>query len=115
VTVRRRGRSWQYVIELGRDASGRRVQVKRSGFRTKREAEEAEAEERVARAGQLPVPAARLTVAQYLDRWLAGKDNLRESTTKRYAELIRVHVKPAIGDVPLAAYAPWTCRLATGA
>ncbi|HXH05385.1 MAG TPA: site-specific integrase [Vicinamibacterales bacterium] len=101
MSVRRRGRTWQYVIELGRDAAGRRLQVKRSGFRTRREAEEAEAEERVARAGQLPVPAAKLTLAQYLDRWLAGKDNLRESTAKRYAELIRVHVKPAIGDVPL--------------
>ncbi|WP_329314403.1 site-specific integrase [Streptomyces sp. NBC_01262] len=40
----------------------------------------------------------RLTVADWLDRWLAAK-RVRKSTVKRYASDVRVHLKPRIGHV----------------
>jgi len=44
----------------------------------------------------------RQTYGEYLDRWLeAIKANVRTSTQKRYSILVRVHVKPALGQVKL--------------
>ena len=39
--VRKRGTSWSYVYDAGRDESGRRKQSWRSGFATKKAAQEA--------------------------------------------------------------------------
>jgi integrase len=45
----------------------------------------------------------KVTVGQYLDRWLddVARLTVRESTHRRYAELLRLHVKPRIGGVRL--------------
>ncbi|MGI5166716.1 tyrosine-type recombinase/integrase [Spirillospora sp. CA-253888] len=42
-----------------------------------------------------------LTVGEYLDRWLAGRKNLRDGTRRSYADHIRLYYKPAIGHIPL--------------
>ncbi len=43
------------------------------------------------------------TVGEYAERWLATRAaGLRPATAKRYAELIRQHVVPALGRVPLS-------------
>src|SRR5208337_1592623 len=42
----------------------------------------------------------RITVGEYLDRWLAGHDASRR-TLERYGELIEGHLKPAFGTIPL--------------
>jgi integrase len=38
-----------------------------------------------------------LTVAEYLDGWLAGKRNIRSSTHTTYTSHVRVHIAPALG------------------
>lgn len=43
------------------------------------------------------MPDVDLTVAEYLDRWLAGKRKLRPSTHALYASHVKVHIKPALG------------------
>src|SRR5438270_10565978 len=45
----------------------------------------------------LPVGAERQTVAQFLDRWLVdvAKPKLRAKTCHSYAQLVRLHLKPA--------------------
>ncbi|MFC2153468.1 Arm DNA-binding domain-containing protein, partial [Actinomycetota bacterium] len=40
-SVRKNGKSWQYVFDGPRDSFGRRHQVTKSGFPTKREAQKA--------------------------------------------------------------------------
>lgn len=40
------------------------------------------------------------TVGEYLDEWVAGRQ-LERSTLVAYRRLIRVHIAPALGDVPL--------------
>lgn len=43
----------------------------------------------------------RLTVAAYLERWLAGKRDLRESTRLQYENHVRVHIVPELGGFEL--------------
>lgn len=49
----------------------------------------------------------RLAVGMYLTRWLGGAESsVRGSTFKRYSELVRVHLVPRIGSIPLAKLGP---------
>lgn len=46
--------------------------------------------------------ASTLTVGQYLDKWIPGiRDTVRQRTWERYEQLVRVHIKPALGSVKL--------------
>ena len=101
-SVRKRGQKWSYIVDNGRDVDGRRKQKWVSGFNTKREAENAltAALSTLAHGGD-PFPD-KMTVSEYLKRW--GKhheDQVRPSTWKRYAQLIKFHIEPTIGNVRL--------------
>ncbi len=56
----------------------------------------------------LPVPGWRQTVGQFLDRWLADvvQPSVRPKTHHSYAQLVRLHVKPALGHHQLAKLEP---------
>jgi integrase len=55
----------------------------------------------------LPKAPARLTVATFIEQYLAAAEpNLRPRTFARYRELLRLHVIPVIGAVPLAKLTP---------
>ena len=60
------------------------------------------------RDGGLVYDAGKLTVGEYLERWLADsvKDTVRTRTYERYEQLVRVHVSPALGRVKLKALTP---------
>lgn len=60
--------------------------------------------------------AGRMTVGQYAGAWLERQGQLRPGTRQRYSEIIRVHVVPAFGSVPLArlersAVSSWVAEL----
>src|SRR5262245_50297200 len=102
-SIVKRGRSYSYVLYLGRDESGRKRQKWVGGFRTKRDAEVALAEAlgRV-HTGTYTDPRG-LTVGQYLDQWLDGiGPSIREKTAASYADLLRGHVIPRLGPTRLA-------------
>src|SRR5215210_176515 len=43
-----------------------------------------------------------LTLGRYLDKWLPSiKDTVRQRTWERYEQLVRVHIKPALGSLKL--------------
>ena len=44
---------------------------------------------------------ARLTVGELAPVWLAGKINLKPTSRARYADVLKTHVLPRWGDVPL--------------
>lgn len=52
----------------------------------------------------MPLANDRMTLGQFLDRWLADvvKPTLRASTSASYAERIRTHITPELGRIPLA-------------
>lgn len=106
--IRRRGKSWDVVVDTGRDESGRRRQKWHSGFRTKREASEALTEI----LGQLStgqyVAPSKLTVRLFLeDEWLpAIRGSLRPLTFESYAGNVRNHIVPRLGSLPLQQLTP---------
>lgn len=99
-----RGR-WAYNVLAGRSAGGRRRQVTRSGFATKRQAELA-LKDMLARDDAEVAEIHRLTTGQYLEQWLAGKRSLRATTVQSYSSHIRLYLAPQLGHVLLADLRP---------
>src|SRR5215475_3426759 len=56
-----------------------------------------------ARLDGIPLPSDRLKVGRYLHDWLTtAQPSLRPSTHKRYEALLRLHILPVLGHLPLA-------------
>lgn len=105
-SIRKKGSSYEVRVCTGKDAAGRYKYLSRSA-RTKKEAEAllnrllAELQE-----GKFVDPS-KLTVAAYLEKWLnMVKPSIRPSTWQVYEILLRVHVVPALGNLPLQALRP---------
>jgi integrase len=91
-------KTWYFVVDGGVDQDGKRRQVRRRGFRTKREAQEELDEIRgQARTASYVAPT-KLSVAEYLDAWLAGLPaaGLRPSTVDGYRRCL-LYVTPVLG------------------
>lgn len=100
--VRRRGGSWSVVYDEGRDESGRRIQRWRSGYATKREAEEALTKILGTLADGEYVRPNSDTFGEYLDQWLEAVEvQVRPSTFASYRMIVEKHVKPRLGSVKL--------------
>jgi integrase len=98
-TIVKRGKSWSYVLYLGRDQDGKKRQKWVGGFRTRRDAEEAltQSLDRV-RTGTWADPG-RVTVAEYLEQWLDGiRPTLRPKTAASYDDVLRGLVIPRVGS-----------------
>lgn len=103
--VRKRGRSWCFVIDIGRDPSTqKRRQRWQSGFHTRKEAEEA-LRRTLGRldVGDDPMPT-KVILSEFAERWLAhleAVDSPRPTSRRRYAELLCQRVVPLIGGMRL--------------
>ncbi len=107
--IRRRGkRSWAIVIDLGRDANGRRRQkwITVKGLRRDAERELARIINEI-ETGEFVEPS-KMTVGEYLERWLSDHARTRvgAKTFERYGELIRGHIVPALGAYRLSQLRP---------
>lgn len=102
---RRKGRGWcaQYTVYT---AKGR----KRKSLYGKTRAEAAAklAKAMVDREEGLAVDAGNLAVGEYLDRWHEDsvKDTVRQSTFERHEQIIRLHIRSALGQLKLKALTP---------
>jgi len=106
--IRKRGKKWAIVIELGRDTDGKRRQKWHSGFHRRKDAEAAlPGILRQMQTGAYVEPS-RLTLRDYLDRWLRdyARHNVAAKTYERYAEIVHNHLAPALGGWPLAKLQP---------
>ena len=90
-SVVKRGRTWSYVVDVGRDpVTGRRRQRWRGGYATKPDAERALVGEITGAGAGEGVGASALRLDAYLDQWFDGvRPALRLSTAKSYSEIIR--------------------------
>lgn len=100
--------TWSIVLELGRDADGARTRRRHTYHGPKRAAEQEMT--RLLReidTGTYIEPE-RLTVAQYLERWLKDsvEPNVAPRTAERYATIVRKHLVPALGHHPLTKLFP---------
>ena len=98
--------SWRLRWETRDRGTGKREHVYETFHGSKREAErywiKREGEIRAAGAGY--VKPVNETLGSYLQRWLAdyGGQHLKATTLRSYAEIVRVHIAPALGAVTLA-------------
>ena len=96
----KRGTSWYYIVDVGRDeATGKRNQKMKRGFRTRKEAESAMRKVISALEDGTYVLPSRKTLAQYFEEW---KDdyvthNVRESTAAEYIRIIDRYIVPHLG------------------
>jgi integrase len=95
--------TWWFVVDVP-GPTGKRQQLRRRGFKTKKDATEAQALILVERARGTFVRPTRVTVGAYLaDEWLPAKrPGLRPSTADTYARMIELYVQPSIGGVELS-------------
>ncbi len=93
-----RGKTWSYVISLGRDEHGKKRQEWRGGFATKKAAREARTDALSRLQHGAHVPPSKQTAAAYLREWIAGKANrVRPSTWTSYRLNVERHIIPRIG------------------
>jgi hypothetical protein len=89
----------------GRDGARRFEAL--GGYPTRAQAEAALADALARRSHGFALDPAKLTVNQYLDRWLDHiRTNRRPRTVARYTALLRDHVRPDIGARPLKQLTP---------
>jgi hypothetical protein len=87
--------SWFFSLELPRHVGGTRRRIRRGGYTSREEAERA--------LGRLQVTGGRvLTVADWLEIWLATRTRVRDKTLRGYTAHVRLHLVPHLGQVLLA-------------
>jgi integrase len=99
--LERRGkRSWRFRFEVSANPRMRKTHTLRG---TRKEAEEQAAKIISAYSTGQYVDQDRQTVAAFVERWLRdwAAQNISAKTFERYSELLRVHVLPKIGQVPI--------------
>lgn len=103
-----RDETWTYVVDTGRDASGRRRQKAKGGFRTKKDARLALNSAMHALQEGVYVEPSKLTVADFLrNTWLpAAKGTLRPTTFSSYEMHVRCYLSPAFGHLRLQQVTP---------
>ena len=105
-SVYKRVSTWTWVLDVGVDpVTGKRRQRTKGGYRTKRDAELALREVHAQRAAGTFVEPSRVTLAAFVEQWLAHLVVIGRAprTVERYRELLRLHVLPELGRVPVQA------------
>ncbi|MGI8333599.1 tyrosine-type recombinase/integrase [Actinomadura scrupuli] len=93
--------SWWFRYEAPPSADGKRRRPRVGPFKTKEEAE-AELVKELAKLGADGHASDRqITVGQWLDRWIANKLSLKDSTRGSYSETIELYLKPGLGHLRL--------------
>lgn len=109
------------MIDRRQSKSGVRYEVRLRGpdgkersrtFRTRRDAERYEREQRSAldKGSWIDPRHATLTFRSYANRWLAERHDLRPRTAELYRSLLRVHILPTFGPLGLGKLAPTAVR-----
>lgn len=105
------GARWQIVIELGRDAEGRRRQKRKRGYRTKTAATAALNAELADRNDGSYIEPSRQPLAAYLAEWLSATGPSRAPTSNyTYQSEIAYAIAPRIGHIALADLTPQTLQ-----
>ena len=103
--VRRRGaRSWEIKFDLGTDPqTGKRLTRYHSFKGTKREAEDELVRLKAGAIRGDYVDPSKTSVADFLDRWQRDwvTGNVSPKTADRWHDLVRLHIAPNIGAMPI--------------
>lgn len=102
VGTRKRGASWQYYFE-GAKVNGKRKQIVKSGFATKKEAYEAGMKAFNNFIEGKGFVANSISFSDYLDEWirLYLEPNLAPGTQKNYLKIVESIIRPKLGSMYL--------------
>jgi len=96
--------TYKFTVDLGRKPDGRRNQILRRGFKTKKAADEAmTALKEAHHKGELLVSSAQL-LKDYLEDWLRLRESLngdKERNLEDKARIVRVNLAPSLGHIRL--------------
>lgn len=101
--------SWEITLDASRDPStGSRLRHFETVKGTKKDAQKRLTELLGSVEKGSYVTPKRLTVGQYLEQWLQGyvATNTATRTRERYQEIVRIHLIPALGSLPLSSLQP---------
>ncbi len=102
---------WCAAVTVGRDAGGRLKRRYLYGA-TRREVQQALTKLLVDRQNGVDIVPASQTLGQFLVRWL--EDTVRPTAARNtygnYALIVRKHIVPVLGEVPLAKLTPQQCQ-----
>ena len=108
INIRKRGQKWQYQFEAAK-VEGKRKQITKSGFKTKKEALAAgvKALAEYNNSGMYFKPS-EISMSDYLDYWLRNyvELNLRTNTIVGYKNIIDKYLKPSLGIYKLKSLTP---------
>lgn len=99
--------TWAYVVDVTpKDATGKLVgarrQKKAGGFASRADAQAAMSKLQAEKASGAYIDPSRTTLAEYLAQWIkAGCEGVRPWTFRGYENVVRNHISPRIGHVPL--------------
>jgi integrase len=95
-------KKWVGVVDLGYREDGRRARRYVYG-RTRKEAHEKLGEAQRAATAGVSTTSKRLTVSAWLADWLEeARPTIRPATYVSYASIVRTHLTPALGRIPVA-------------
>lgn len=105
------GKRWVARVDLGRDADGKRVRVSARAdteAEARGELDRLLSELRELQAAGIDVAGATMTVADFLDHWLASRsgDRITDKTRQSYRESIDNHLKPHLRKYKLSDLTP---------
>lgn len=108
VITRKRGSNWEYRFEAAK-INGKRTQISKSGFKTKKAATEAGAKalSEYNLAGSYFTPS-EISTNDFFNIWINDycKVNLKKTSIENYTKRINLHIKPALGRYKLSALSP---------
>lgn len=107
--IKQRGKdSWSVVVCLGRQPNGKYKYkwITVHGGKKQAEAKLAEVLHQL-NLGQ-PIESSKVTLGEYLDRWLMEgvQPSVREKTYRFYRQIVEDHLKPRLGHIPLQKLTP---------
>ena len=101
------GKSWSYVLRVPDPKTGKTKVKWVGGFDSRKSAKLARDKARVAIANRDYVPAEKVTLGEFLEKWLAiHSKNLKPTTADRYTDLVRAYIIPQLGGITLQALRP---------
>lgn len=108
-SIRQQGKqSWEVRIYIGRREDGRKLYRSHTVHGNKKDAQRELAKLLHEFNTGAYVEPSRMTVKEYLERWLQdyARSSVAPKTFERYAEIVRLHLIPALGAIPLAKLQP---------
>lgn len=105
---RKRGNKWSFTIDVGMNAeTDKRKQITKSGFTTKKEAQEDCAKIISEFSSGTYVEKNKLTLGTFMNDFLeTKKQSIRESTLRNYLQVTKNHIIPHLGKMTLQNITP---------